>query len=198
LSRRCNSEGNAQYERALAAQTPAPASGQSGNEMSPTNSSATNEPLAKTFLNQTGPDWPKSQKWISGSPNVEGKFVLFDLWATTNAPSRNFIPTLNDFLKKFGSQLVIVGFSNESEDEVRAVVDPNIEYSSVLDPDNELQTTLELKEFPYALLMDTNRTVRWEGNPLNKTNALTEAVLSSFLTNMPPATPPPASDASAQ
>jgi hypothetical protein len=170
---------NAQYARALGAQEAA--APQPASDTVSTNSSATNQVLAKSFLGQKGPDLMAPTTWISNSPNTEGKFVLYDLWATTNSPSRNFISKLNDFQKDIGDRLVIIGISNESEDAVRAVVDPNIEYSSVLDPESQMQQALALKVFPYALLMDSNGIVRWEGNPLDKTNALTESTISTLL-----------------
>jgi cytochrome c biogenesis protein CcmG, thiol:disulfide interchange protein DsbE len=174
---------NAQYEQALALQA-APASAptnQSEMETGTASLSTTNKVVAKSFLRQHGPDLPGLQ-WISGSPDTRDKFVLVDFWATTNELSVNFIGKLNDFLKHLGDRLVIIGISNESEDVVRnKVIDPNIEYSSALDTQNQLQTTLELTEIPYALLVDTNWIVRWEGNPLNKTNALTESTLSTLL-----------------
>jgi thiol-disulfide isomerase/thioredoxin len=170
-----------QYEQALALQDaarPAPATPATSQTVD-TNSSATNL-LAKSFLNETGPPL-EAETWISGSPNMAGKFVLIDFWAPSSEPCRKLIPILNGFQTNFGDRLSIIGISDEPEDAVRTIVDPNIEYSSAVDTQKRMETAAEVKQLPYALLMDTNWIVRWEGNPVNRTNALTEAIISELL-----------------
>lgn len=183
-------ETAAQYLRAVALQAPPPASeSQAGDSASGTNSSSTNTPIAKSFLNLPGPDLV-AEKWLSASPNTKDKLVLIDFWATTNEPSQSFISKLNGFQDRFTTNLAIIGISHEAEDDVRKIVDPPIEYSSAIDTQGQMESAIALKKLPYVLLLDTNWVVRWEGNPLSSTNALTEAVISSLLEKFPPAPPP--------
>jgi cytochrome c biogenesis protein CcmG, thiol:disulfide interchange protein DsbE len=186
-------EAAAEYLRAVALQSPPlPASdAQGGDSASGADSSSTNKPIAKTFLNLPGPDLV-AEKWLSASPNTKDKLVLIDFWATTNEPSQSFISKLNGFQDRFTTNLAIIGISHEGEDDVRKIVDPAIQYSSAIDTQGQMESAIALKKLPYVLLLDTNWVVRWEGNPLNSTNALTEAVISSLLEKFPPAPPPPA------
>ena len=173
---------NAQYLRAVGLQSRPPSApdAQAGKPMADADSSTTNKNSAKSFLNQKGPELVV-EKWISAAPNMQGKFVLIELWAPSSEPSQKFIPQLNHFLQQFGDKLSIIAVSGESEDEVRKIVDPPIEYSSAIDTEKRMESALELKKLPYALLMDTNQIVRWEGDPLNSTNALSESVISKLL-----------------
>jgi cytochrome c biogenesis protein CcmG/thiol:disulfide interchange protein DsbE len=186
-AQKIQAEANSQYLAAMAARTgppPAP-DGQPGVPMAATNSSTTNKAVAKLFLNQPGPELAV-EKWISASPNTQGKFVLIDFWASTNDASVKFISKLNDFQQRFATNLAIVGISDETEDDVRKIEDPKIEYSSGIDTQGQMETALELKALPYVLLIDTNQVVRWEGNPLNTTNALTETAIAGILDRYSP------------
>ena len=106
-------------------------------------------------------------------------------WATTNEASRNFIPKLNEFQNQFTTNLAIIGISDETEDDVRKIVDPSIEYSSAIDTGAQMETALELRKLPYALLMDCSDIVRWEGNPLSRTNGLSANIISSLIGKYP-------------
>jgi hypothetical protein len=174
-------DANAQYLRAMALQaSPAPAPDAQAAKSAAADSSTTNKTSPKSFLNQKGPELVV-EKWISAAPNMQGRFVLIDFWASTNEASRNFISKLNDFQQRFTTNLAIIGISDEPEDDVRKIVDPNIEYSSAIDTQGRMESEIELKALPYALLTDTNQIVRWEGNPLASSNQLSESVISSLL-----------------
>jgi len=180
-------DANVQYLRALALQ-PAPPSApdaQAGIPAADADSSTTNKTSPKSFLNQKGPDLVV-EKWISAAPDMQGKFVLIDFWASSSEPSRKFISNLNHHLEQFGDKLAIIGISDESEDDVRNVVDPPIEYSSAIDTEKRMESAVEVKQMPYVLLMDTNGIVRWEGNPLQSGKELSESVLSGILEKYAP------------
>lgn len=180
-------EVNAQYLAAMALRAnvaPGP-DAEAEKPTAETGSSATNKPLAKSFLNQPGPDLV-AEKWISAAPNTQGKFVLIDFWATTDDASRNFIAKLNGFQQQFGTNLAIIGISHEPEEDVRKIVDPNIEYSSAIDTEGKMESALELKKLPYAILMDPSGIVRWEGNPVKNGKELNESVLSGILQKFAP------------
>jgi hypothetical protein len=174
-------QGDAQYLAAMAIRAiPPPATdAEGGTPTVATNSSTTNK-LAKSFLDQPSPEL-SVEKWISAAPNTQGKFVLINFWATTNAASVSFISKLNGFQDRFTTNLAVIGISHESEDDVRKIEEPGIQYSSAIDTQGQMETAIELKKLPYAILMDTNQIVRWEGNPLNSTNALTENVVAGIL-----------------
>ena len=57
---------------------------------------------AKSYLNQKAPDFIV-EKWISTEPELKGKFVLIDFWATWCGPCRKVIPDLNIFQEQVTS-----------------------------------------------------------------------------------------------
>jgi cytochrome c biogenesis protein CcmG, thiol:disulfide interchange protein DsbE len=175
------SQINSEYLRAAALQTPAPPpDSQAGSAPSEGDSSKTNSSPPKTFLNQTAPDLAV-EKWISAAPSTAGKLVLLDFWAPTNEPSKKFLATLNEFQEKFSTNLAIIAISDQSEEDVRAALDTNIQYSVAIDSEGRMAKEINISDLPYSLVADTNLIVRWEGNPLSATNGLSESVLSGLI-----------------
>jgi cytochrome c biogenesis protein CcmG, thiol:disulfide interchange protein DsbE len=176
------SEANVEYLRAQALQAP-PAPLADAQTPAATNGPAaesTNKPIARSFLGQPGPELI-AEKWISAAPITDRRLLLVDFWATTNEPSVSFISTLNGFQDQFTTNLAVVGISHDSEDDVRKIESPAIKYFSAIDTQARMETALDLKKLPYALLMDSNQIVRWEGNPLSSSNKLTDSVISGLI-----------------
>ena len=51
------------------------------------------------------------EKWLTDAPDLNGKFVLVDMWATWCGPCRRSIPHLNELYAKFKDRLVVIGLS---------------------------------------------------------------------------------------
>ena len=135
---------------------------------------------AKSLLGQKGPGLVV-EKWLGDEPKCEGKFVLIDFWATCCGPCRKAIPELNALQKKFGDRLVVIGVSDETEDKVKAMKEPKIEYFSAVDSQARMKKEVEVKGIPHVIIMDTNGIVRWEGFPLLTGYELTEKVVAELL-----------------
>ena len=135
---------------------------------------------AKSFLDKKAPEFAV-EKWLSDKPELKGKFVLIDFWATWCGPCRKAIPELNAFQKKFKDQLVVIGISDETEDKVKAMATPKIEYYSAIDPKEKMSKALEVKGIPHVILIDPDWVVRWEGYPLLEGHELTEAVITDLI-----------------
>lgn len=119
---------------------------------------------AKSFLNRPAPDI-SVERWLTGVPDMQGKFVLIDFWATWCGPCRRSIPHLNELYAKFKDKLVVIGISAESEQAIRAMSDPKIEYTIVSDTQGRTAKTAEVTGIPHALLIDPHGIVRFEGMP---------------------------------
>lgn len=175
---------NSEYERALAAQqplAPVPESGpDAGKPPIDADASSTNMLSAKSFLGKKGPDLVV-EKWISASPNMNGKFLLVEFWAPSSISCVNFVPTLNHYQQEFGEKLAIVAIADEPEDAVRKIADPNIEYASAIDTQKRMESALEVKSLPYVLLMDPEGIVRWQGNPMKSGKELNDGIVTSIL-----------------
>src|SRR4051812_31251436 len=120
---------------------------------------------AKSYIGQKAPDFVV-EKWLTKEPDTKGKFVLIDFWATWCGPCRKAIPELNEFHKKFGDKLVVIGVSDETEAKVEAMTDPKITYFSALDSKARTKKAYEVKGIPHVVIIDPQGIVRWEGFPL--------------------------------
>ena len=135
---------------------------------------------AKTLLGQRAPELVV-EKWLTPKPETKGKFVLIDFWATWCGPCREAIPELNAFQKKFRDKLVVIGISDETEEAVKKLTDPKVEYASAIDRQGRMKNLVEVKGIPHCLLIDPQGVVRWEGYPLLDGHELTERVIAEVV-----------------
>lgn len=135
---------------------------------------------AKSFLNQKAPELVVEQ-WLTQEPELEGKFVLIDFWATWCGPCRKGIPELNKFSKKFKDDLVVIGISDEPESKVKRMRSPKIEYFSAIDSQKRLNTAYQVKGIPHCVIIDPDGIVVWEGWPQQRGFELTEKVIEDLI-----------------
>lgn len=104
-------------------------------------------------------------EWLTPPPDVEGKFVLVDFWATWCGPCRAAVPHLNDLQAKFKDRLVVIGLSNETTDAMNKMTSPKVNYSVGTDTQARTMRALEVTGIPHAILIDPKGIVRFEGTP---------------------------------
>jgi cytochrome c biogenesis protein CcmG/thiol:disulfide interchange protein DsbE len=131
---------------------------------------------AKSFRGQKGPRFQVEQ-FLTPIPDTKGKFVLVDFWATWCGPCRASIPHLNALQMKFKDRLVVIGLSDETAAEVKAMKSPVIGYFVAVDTKSRMSNEAEVRGIPHAILLDPDGIVRFEGNP----GYLDEAVVSRLL-----------------
>ncbi len=135
---------------------------------------------AKSYLNQKAPDFVV-EKWLSEKPDTKGKFILIDFWATWCGPCKKAIPELNLWYDKFGDRMVVVALSDETEDRVRKMTNPKIEYFSAIDTQKRIKSKLQVRGIPHVILIDPQGIVRWEGFPFLRGYELTNEVLENII-----------------
>lgn len=159
-------QGNALYSKAVREAKPAPRA----PEVAATAPEASDDIIppheihAKSFLNRPAPNI-SVEKWITGIPEMQGKFVLIDFWATWCGPCRRSIPHLNELYSKFKDKLVIIGVSSESEQAIQAMSEPKIDYTIVSDTQARTAKAVEVTGIPHTMLIDPRGIVRFEGLP---------------------------------
>jgi cytochrome c biogenesis protein CcmG/thiol:disulfide interchange protein DsbE len=105
------------------------------------------------------------RKWLTTVPDMQGKFVLIDFWATRCGPCRCSIPHLNELSAKFKDKLVVIGISNEPEQAIRAMSNPKIDYTIASDTQGRTKKDVQVTGIPHAMLIDPHGMVRFEGMP---------------------------------
>jgi len=131
---------------------------------------------ARSIRGQSPPQF-EVEKWITDQPATDGKFVLIDFWATWCGPCRRAIPELNAFQNEFSDRLVIIGVSDETEEAVRRMTTPSIDYAVAIDTQSRMHQALQITGIPHCILIDPSGIVRYEGMP----QYLNDTILKHFL-----------------
>jgi len=139
---------------------------------------------AKSLLGQPAPKLVV-EKWLTAEPDTKGKFVLIDFWATWCGPCRKAIPELNALHKKFGDKLVVIGVSDQTEEAVKKMTEPKMDYFVAIDPQARMKKAVEVTGIPHVIIIDPQGIVRWEGFPLLDGYELTEKVVQDILDGKP-------------
>jgi len=171
---------NARYDIQLAKEAPAKASATRDAEPDSTDQASSKKIWAKSFLNQPAPPL-YVEKWLTPEPDLRGKFVLIDFWATWCAPCRAAIPELNSISKLYADKLIVVGLTDQTEVQVRRMTDPKVDYFVASDTQARTKNLVGVTGIPHILLMDPQGIVRWEGFPFLKGNELSPTVVGGII-----------------
>jgi len=120
----------------------------------------------------------KGEKWLGEKPELNDKWVLVAFWASWSTPCRKYLPELDRLQKKFAGKLAVIGVTSESEAEIENMIEPKIEFASVLDPKGELRAAVGVTSIPYVMLVDREGIVRYQGHPAAITDKHVEGMLA--------------------
>ncbi len=133
----------------------------------------------KSFLNKKSPEFIAYQ-WLGKVPKMEDKFVLLEFWSTSCRPCLQLISKLNSFQEVFRNELVVVGITSDSIENINLHIQ-NIKYYLILDPHQINSSCYQVRALPYAVLIDPQGIFRWEGYPAYDKQLLTKSVIQNII-----------------
>ena len=115
---------------------------------------------------KVGDIFPDLSKFkIEGAlPDLKGKVVLIDFWASWCAPCKESFPTMNDLQKRYGPQgLIIIGINvdENNSDMVDFLKKHSASFSVVRDAAQKLVDKVDISTMPTSFLIDSTGKVRF-------------------------------------
>jgi thiol-disulfide isomerase/thioredoxin len=128
----------------------------------------TQELAAMNVQGQALPASLGNEKFLTEKPNWEGRVLVLDFWATWCGPCRRAMPMLDKLQQDNTADLVVLGISDEPENTVRKFLSSKAHgYSNSTDTGRTVNNALQIRGIPHVVVMSTDGTVRWQGNPLD-------------------------------
>ena len=146
--------------------------------------------VANDLRGQKAPE-VTAQHWLTTKPDLEGKVIMVDLWATWCGPCRASIPDLNAYQKRYDEKLVVVGLSNEEQATVRNFMrGTRMNYAVGVDQGKGFASVVAARAIPHALIISPDGIVRWQGNPHSlQDHELEQIIEASFAGQSAPGGP---------
>lgn len=97
-------------------------------------------------------------------PDMKGKVVLVDFWASWCAPCKESFPTMNDLQKRYGSQgLIIIGINvdEKNADMLDFLKKHSADFTVVRDAAQKLVDKADISTMPTSFLIDSSGKVRF-------------------------------------
>ncbi len=123
------------------------------------------------------------EKWLNGNaPEMKGKVLIVDFWATWCGPCRKLIPEMNAWHKKFSKDVVFVGLSDEPAEKVTEFMKGSpMDYHVAVDSSKSMSKALGIQGIPHVMIVSPDGVVRWQGFPGSQEDPLTEAVIQQIV-----------------
>lgn len=114
-------------------------------------------------VGDTFPDLSKF-KLEGALPDLKGKVVLVDFWASWCAPCKESFPTMNDLQKRYGPQgliIIAVNVDENNSDMVDFLKKHSASFAVVRDAAQKLVDKVDISTMPASFLIDSSGKVRF-------------------------------------
>ena len=118
--------------------------------------------------------------YLGKQPELSGRPVLVEFWATWCPPCRKSIPHLNEIYAKYKSQgLEIVGITDEDEATVKKFQRQiPMEYNVAINTPQSVYQQFGVEAIPTAFLVNKGGKIVWTGHPMELTEVEIQGVLN--------------------
>lgn len=129
----------------------------------------------------------KVEEWYNQKPpQLEGKYLLVEFWATWCPPCRRTLPMLNAWHEKFGEELVVISIC---ETDRKAIDDcpgdwkgKDLTHYVGIDTQRRMANALGVFGIPHAVLIEPQYGgIIWEGMPNQPKYELTDEIIEKIL-----------------
>jgi len=135
---------------------------------------------AQTAVPKPGDPLPTlALNYLGKPPELNGKPVLVEFWATWCPPCRKSIPHLNQIYSKYRSKgLEIVGITDENEATVKKFQEQiPMDYNVAINTPESIYRQFGIEGIPTAFLVDKKGKIVWTGHPMELTEVEIQSVL---------------------
>lgn len=135
---------------------------------------------APALADMVGQKLPNSTlNYVGTKPELAGKPLLLEFWATWCPPCRKSIPHLNEIHAKYKDRgLMVVGVTDEPNALIKKFQkDVPMDYAVATDTGGRLNEKMGVSSIPTAFLINKSGEIVWEGHPGKLTDADIEKIL---------------------
>jgi thiol-disulfide isomerase/thioredoxin len=131
--------------------------------------------------NMLGKRMPPLAAWLHAGAASGQHVVLVDFWTPSCVPCRESVPVLNRLQRDYASRgLRVIAMAREPPGELAAFIRRvPLAYPVGCDPGGALFDKLGVRSLPYAVLVDRNGIVVWQGDPGNLARRTIETTLAA-------------------
>jgi len=124
---------------------------------------------ANDYQGQPLPVAMGNEEWVYNERSLENKVLVLDFWATWCGPCIAAAPMLHKMQNQHEGKLEIVGIggSEKIADFKRYVFKKKGNYAQMFDANKNISSALGIKGIPHVVVLSTDGTIRWQGNPHN-------------------------------
>jgi thiol-disulfide isomerase/thioredoxin len=136
---------------------------------------------AQDSIPKAGDAFPSlSLNYLGVRPELSGKPLLVEFWATWCPPCRKSIPHLNEIYSKYKAQgLQIVGITDEDEATVKKFQEKlPMNYNVAINTPQSIYKQFGIEAIPTAFLVDKGGKIVWTGHPMELTESQLQQVLN--------------------
>lgn len=117
--------------------------------------------------------------FLGSTPDLAGKPLLLEFWATWCPPCRRSIPHLNEIHAKYKDRgLMVVGVTDEPNAVIRKFQkDTPMDYAVATDTGGRLSQKMGIDGIPHAFLVNKEGKIVWDGHPMQLREEDIETIL---------------------